>query len=150
MLYRLYVVCVLIGGALCVSACDEKLSSIAGPTPNLDPTFASIQRDIFEATDSSGRSSCVSCHTTTGRAPAGGLSLNHDVAYAQLVNARVNEKAGATRVIPNDSPNSYLLQKLEGSASIVGRRMPQNGPPYLTDGQILIIQRWIDTGAPNN
>ena len=150
MLYRLYVVCVLLGGALCVSACDENLSSLAGPTPNLDPTFTSIQRDIFEATDSSGRSACVSCHTSTGRAPSGGLNLNHDVAYAQLVNARVNEKAGATRVIPNDSPNSYLLQKLEGSASIVGRRMPQNGPPYLTDGQILIIQRWIDTGAPNN
>jgi len=150
MLYRLYVVCVLLGGALCLSACDENLSSLAGPTPNLDPTFASIQRDIFEATDSSGRSACVSCHTSTGRAPSGGLNLNHDVAYAQLVNARVNEKAGATRVIPSDPANSYLLDKLIGSAGIVGRRMPQNGPPYLTEGQILIIRRWIETGAPNN
>ena len=28
--------------ALAASGCDEKLSSIAGPTPNLTPTFASI------------------------------------------------------------------------------------------------------------
>ena len=59
MLHRLYVACVLVCGAACLSACDEKLSSLAGPTPNLEPTFASIQRDIFEATDSSGRSACV-------------------------------------------------------------------------------------------
>ena len=30
----------------------------------------------------------------------------------------------------------------------VGRRMPNNGPPYLTDGQILILRRWITVGAP--
>ena len=32
------------------ASCDEKLSTLAGPTPNLEPTFASIQHDIFEAT----------------------------------------------------------------------------------------------------
>ena len=150
MRHRLYLACVFVSGAACLSACDEPLSSIAGPTPTLEPTFTSIQRDIFEATDSSGRSACVSCHTSTGRAPSGGLDLNHDVAYGQLVNALVREKPGSTRVVPSDAANSYLLQKLNGAAGIVGRRMPQNGPPYLTDGQILIIQRWIDTGAPNN
>jgi hypothetical protein len=148
MVSRLYFACVLFCGAACVSACDEKLSSIAGPTPNLDPTFASIQRDIIEATDSSGRTSCVTCHTSTGRTPSGGLNLNHDVAYDQLVNVPVREKPGATRVIPGDVENSYLIQKLVGLTGIVGRRMPQNGPPYLTDGQILIIKRWIELGAP--
>jgi hypothetical protein len=29
-----------------------------------------------------------------------------------------------------------MIHKLEGRAGIVGRRMPFNGPPYLTDGQI--------------
>jgi len=52
------------------------------------------------------------------------------------------------RVIPGDAENSYLIHKLEGTADIVGRRMPNNGPPYLTDGQILIIKRWIAVGAP--
>jgi hypothetical protein len=28
--------------------------------------------------------------------------------------------------------------------------MPFTGPPYLTDGQILIIRRWIALGAPRN
>ena len=142
----------LLVGAACavLASCDEKLASVAGPTPNLEPTFASIQREIFESTDSAGRSACTSCHSNTGRAPSGGLNLNHDVAYEQLVGATSRAKPGAVRIIPGDPDNSYLIQKLEGAAGIVGRRMPQNGPPYLTDGQILIVRRWITIGAPRN
>lgn len=148
MLKRLLLTCLLMAGAAAWTACDEKLSSLAGPTPNLEPTFATIQRDIFESTDSAGRTSCVTCHTSTGRNPSGGLNLNHDVAFEQLINVPVRGKPGAIRVIPGDVENSYLIQKLMGSAGIVGRRMPNNGPPYLTDGQILIIRRWIALGAP--
>ena len=116
----------------------------------LEPTFASIQHDIFETTDSAGRQACTVCHTSTERNPAGGMNVNHDVAYDQLVNAPVRGRVGAIRVIPGDPDNSYLIQKLEGRADIVGRRMPFNGPPFLTDGQILIIRRWIAIGAPRN
>jgi hypothetical protein len=138
---------VLFGAA--AAACDENLSSITGPTPNLEPTFASIQSQIFEATDSSGRSACTSCHTNTGgRIPLGGLNLNHDVAYAQLVNAPARLPVGRIRVIPGDPENSYLIHKLEGRAGINGNKMPNNGPPYLTNGQILVIKRWIEIGAP--
>ena len=136
--------------AAALSGCDEQLSNIAGPTPTLDPTFASIQRDIFESTDAAGRTACTQCHSSTGRTPSGGLNLNHDVAYEQLVNAAVREKPGALRVIPGDPDNSYLVQKLAGTSGITGRRMPQNGPPYLTDGQISIIRRWIAIGAPRS
>jgi Planctomycete cytochrome C len=137
-------------GMACLASvgCDEKLASVAGPTPGLEPTFASIQTDIFQATDSSGRTPCTQCHSSTGRNPSGGLDLNPNVAFDQLVNAAVRGKPGAIRVIPGDPDNSYLVQKLEGAASIVGRRMPFNGPPYLTDGQIKIIRRWITIGAP--
>ena len=146
---RILGVSVLLIASSTWSACDEKLSSIAGPTADLAPTFASVQNLIFEATDSAGRNACTQCHTSNnGRAPSGGLNLNHEVAYDQLVGAPVRGKPGAIRVIPGDPDNSYLIQKLEGSASIVGRRMPNNGPPYLTDGQILIIRRWITVGAP--
>ena len=72
-----------------------------------------------------------------------------DVAYAQLVNIP-GRRPGSIRVIPGDPENSYLIQKVEGRAGIVGNRMPNNGPPYLTDGQIRIIKRWIEIGAPNN
>jgi hypothetical protein len=135
--------------ALTGVACDENLSSLVGPTPNLEPTFSTIQSEIFEKTDSAGRVACTNCHTSTGRNPSGGLNLNHAVAYAQLVNAPTRLPVGRIRVIPGDPANSYLINKLEG-LGISGNRMPNNGPPYLTDGQILVIKRWIEIGAPNN
>ena len=123
--------------AVCLfTACDENLSSIAGPTPELTPTFSSIQRDIFAAADSTGR-------------PAGGLNLAGDGAYDQLVNFVSVRKTGAVRVVPGNPDNSYLVQKIEGASGIVGVRMPLNGP-YLSDGQIRIIRRWIETGAARN
>ena len=51
--------------------------------------------------------------------------------------------------IPGDPENSYLIHKLEGRSTIAGVRMPLNGP-YLEAGQILVIRRWIEIGAPNN
>jgi hypothetical protein len=132
-------------------ACDEKLADLAGPSPNLQPTFASIQRDIFEAADASGRAACTNCHTDVGgRNPSGGLNLRHDLAYAALVNVASRNKAGAIRVIPGDADNSYIIDKLEGRSGIVGERMPRTGGPYLTEGQMTIIKRWIATGANND
>src|SRR4029453_10647840 len=109
-----------------------------------------VQSQIFESTDVAGRQACVNCHTNVGRAPAGGLNLVHGVAYDQIVNVVSPRKPGAIRVIPGDAENSYLVQKLEGRAGIVGVRMPQSGPPFLTDGQILILRSWIELGAPRN
>jgi hypothetical protein len=137
--------------AACLSSgCDQKLSSLAGPTPSLEPTFSSVQSQIFETTDVAGRQACVNCHTNIGKTPSGGLNLVHDVAYDQIVNVASRAKAGAIRVIPGDPDHSYLVHKLEGSSDIVGRRMPFSGPPFLTDGQILILRRWIALGAPRN
>src|SRR5262245_56129929 len=131
------------------TACDEPLKTIAGPTQDLQPTFASIQRDIFEAADSSGRRNCTACHSSIGRTPSGGLALDHDTAYDAIVNVASNRKAGATRIVPGNPDASYLVQKVEGASGIVGVRMPQGGP-YLSDGQILILRRWIQLGAPRN
>src|SRR5262245_8715354 len=147
---RLIRILALVCASAAWSACDEKLSSVAGPTPELEPTFSSIQHEIFESSDSSGRTPCVNCHTNVGRNPAGGLNLVHDLAYDQLVNFASPRLAGAVRVVPNNADASYLIQKLQGRAGIVGARMPQNGPPYLTDGQVSIISRWIAIGAPRN
>ena len=130
--------------------CDEKLSDVTGPTPNLEVRFSSIQEQIFENSDSSGRSACIQCHNNQGQLFAGRLNLTHAVAYDNLVNVAARNKAGATRVIPGDPENSYLIHKLEGRADIFGLRMPQNGPPYLTDGQISVIKRWIELGAAND
>ncbi len=136
--------------AVGAAACDEKLSTIAGPTKDLEPTFASIQSNIFELTDSAGRNACVSCHTNVGRTPAGGLNLLHDVAYDQLFNVTATQVSTLKRVNPGNPEASYIVHKIEGRAGIVGRRMPFNGPPFMTDGQILILRRWIELGAPRN
>jgi len=137
--------------ACTVSACDESLSSVAGPTPDLAPTFASIQSEIFEKTDSANRAACVNCHTNVNRpqGPAGGLVLLHDVAYDQIVNVASTQQPGLRRVQPGDPDVSYILHKVEGRGGITGRRMPFN-PPYLTAGQIRILRRWIEIGAPRD
>jgi hypothetical protein len=134
--------------ALAAAGCDEKLRDVAGPTPDLEPTFSSIQRDIFNSTDAAGRRSCTGCHG--GTAPAAGLSLADGSSYGLLVNVASRNKPGAIRVIPGDPDGSYLVQKLEGTPGIVGERMPRTGGPFLTPGQMLIIRRWIALGAPNN
>ncbi len=135
--------------AAAATACDEKLSTLTGPTPNLEPTFSSIQANIFENSDSSNRVACVNCHTNVGRVPAGNLILLHDVAYDQLVN-RASGQRNLMIVSPNNPEDSYLVHKLEGRPSILNLRMPRNSPAFLTDGQILVIKRWIETGAARN
>lgn len=131
--------------------CDEKLSDLTGPTPDLTPTFASIQRDIFNATDSSGRLACNSCHVPGGAANGTGLFLTDPAtAYGLLVGRPSRLKPGETLVIPGDPDNSYLVRKLEGGPDIAGLRMPRNTGPFLTEGQMLVIRRWIKDGAANN
>lgn len=137
--------------ALAGSACDEKLSDIAGPTPNLQPTLSSIQREIFSTADSAGRAACAQCHTNIGRNPVvPGFLLIEGQSFNSLVNRASVNKPGAVIVIPGDPDSSYLIQKLEGRSGIVGLRMPRNGPPFLTEGQVAIIRRWIQLGAKND
>lgn len=136
--------------ALAAVSCDESLSEVAGPTPNLEPTFSSIQREIFNTTDASGRLGCTQCHTDIGRTPAQNLTLTEGRAHGQLVGRASGQKPGATLVIPGDPDNSYLIHKLEGRPDIVGQRMPRTNGPFLTEGQISIIRRWIANGASND
>ena len=137
--------------ALAFAGCDEKLSSITGPTPDLSPSFSSIQRTIFSATDSSSRLACIGCHTDQGRTAAGpGLVLIDGRAYGALVGRPSVGKPGATLVIPGDPDNSYVVKKLEGHPDIAGQRMPRGNGPFLSEGQMLVIRRWIADGAPNN
>lgn len=134
--------------AIAMAACDEKLSDLTGPTPNLEPTFRSIQQNIFEAGDGSGRVPCTQCHNAVGSL-FNGLNLTNAVAYNNLVNRSSVQRPGSLRVAPGNPDDSYLIHKVEGRAGIVGGRMPFNGP-FLSDGQILVLKRWIELGAPND
>lgn len=144
MMLRTGIVIVFLG--LTAAGCDESLETLAGPTPDLTPTFSSIQREIFEATDASGRPACSSCHNPSGGAfRQVGLDMSTAGSYDSLVGVPARQK-GLLRVAPGDPENSYLLHKLEGRADIIAGRMPLRGP-YLSDGQIAIIRRWIELGA---
>jgi hypothetical protein len=142
-LYRALACGLLVAAAtVFAGACDEKLSDLTGPTPNLKPTFASIQSEILSQ-------KCVGCHNGTGQRLPGVMNLKEGSAYASLVGVPSIERPGLMRVAPGDPENSYIYQKLEGSQGIGGQRMPLNGTP-LTEGQLRVIERWIDLGAPNN
>jgi len=147
---RLALAALGLAAALAGAACDEKLSDVAGPTPNLVPTFSSIQQEIFNTTDSSGRLACINCHTDAGRTPAAGLVLLEGRSYQALVGQPSRLKAGAVFVVPGDSNASYMIHKLEGASDIAGSRMPRGTGPFLTSGQMQIIRRWIDLGAKND
>jgi hypothetical protein len=129
-----------------LASCDEKLSDVTGPSPNLVPTFDSINQEIFQTTDAAGRTGCVTCHT--GRIPNINLNFGPGAdAYALLVNVPSRQRPDLMLVAPGDPENSYLVHKLEGRTGIVGLRMPRNGPPFLTDGQLRVLKRWIEEGA---
>lgn len=83
-----------------------------------------------------------------GRTPAGGLVLIEGRSHSAIVGVPSRARAGAVLVVPGDAANSYLLNKLSG-VDITGQRMPRGGP-FLSDGQIRIIRRWIELGADNN
>lgn len=102
-------------------------------------TFSSIQANVFTP-------QCSTCHS--GASAPHGLRLDAANSYALLVGVPSEEQAGILRVKPNDPNNSYLVQKIEGRAS-VGERMPA-GLPALPQATIDAIRSWIANGALND
>ena len=105
----------------------------AGP---LAPNFDSIQTNVFEPL-------CEFCHSGAN-APVG-LRLDAANSYALLVGVASGEQPNILRVAPGAPNNSYLIQKLEGTAA-VGQRMPA-GLPALPQADINIVRQWIADGA---
>ena len=125
--------------AIATGACGSTPTS---PTPPA-PTLSQIQSQIFDP-------SCVACHTDVGRTPAAGMNLKSGAAFAALVNLASPRLPGAIFVVPGNPNGSYLLPKLEGTAGIVGARMPPDPAMYLSDAQVQMIRDWIRAGALNN
>jgi len=59
------------------------------------------------------------------------------------------EQPALKRVAARDAANSYVVQKLEGAATITGSRMPLGGP-FLDQATIDQVKAWINAGAQNN
>jgi hypothetical protein len=108
----------------------------AGGGNTLQANFTSIQDNVFTPI-------CTACHTGAG-APQG-LRLDSANSYALLVGVASQEAPAFQRVAAGDPNNSYLIKKLEGTAS-VGGRMPLGGTP-LAQADINVIRQWITDGA---
>lgn len=76
------------------------------------------------------------------------MDLSAGQAFANIVGVNSGQVPTLLRVNPGDADNSYLVQKIEGTAT-VGERMPRGGPP-LSSELIQNIREWIDAGAENN
>jgi hypothetical protein len=106
---------------------------VVGP---LAPNFDSIQANVFDQY-------CEHCHSGAN-APAN-LRLDAANSYVSLVGVASFEQPSLLRVAPGNASNSYLIQKLEGTAG-VGERMPA-GLPALPQDDINVIRQWIGDGA---
>lgn len=108
------------------------------PPGALGPNFSEIQANIFVP-----NCATTGCHLGAG-APQG-LRLDDANSYGMLVGVASAEESSLLRVAPGDPGNSYLIHKLEGSASM-GARMPLNAPA-LEQASINVIRQWITDGA---
>lgn len=113
------------------------ISEGGGGSGTLQPTFESIQANVFTPM-------CTGCHA--GAAAPAGLRLDAASSYALLVGVASAEVPSLQRVDAGSPDDSYLVRKLEGSAT-VGARMPLGGP-YLDAATIAVIRQWIAAGAP--
>jgi mono/diheme cytochrome c family protein len=81
---------------------------------------------------------CAGCHTAQGRMGPAPEGYRLD-GYAATIAA-----TDRARVVPGRPEASELLRRVRGQAR---PRMPFDGPPYLDDADIALIERWIADGA---
>ena len=104
-------------------------------------TFSAIQNDIFNV-------SCALSGCHTGGSPTGGMNLSSGQAYLNIVGIASSEVPGLQRITPGNANDSYMVQKLEGTAA-VGAQMPFGAAP-LSNAKIQNLRDWIDAGAMDN
>jgi hypothetical protein len=114
------------------------VSTFTITTPSSGTTFADVQA-VFDANN------CTNAGCHSGGTPSAGLNLEAGNSFANLVNVASSQVPALDLVEPNDPANSYLIQKLEGTAA-VGFQMPLIGGP-LPKSTIDDIREWISNGA---
>jgi hypothetical protein len=113
----------------------------ASSTPPAAPTLTQLKSSAFSV--------CGGCHTGGGTSLPASMDLTPSHIYASIVNVASVEQPALKRVKPGDPNNSYVVQKLEGAATIAGSRMPLGGP-FLDQATIDQVRAWITAGAANN
>ena len=124
----------------CSAGNGEGLDENGQPNPIAPPAasdFQEIQDTVFTPI-------CTQCHI--GANAPQGLRLDAANSYAMLVNVASAEVSTLLRVNPGNPDQSYLVQKIQGTAA-VGGRMPL-GQAALPQDRIDLIREWITSGAP--
>src|SRR5262245_20381577 len=125
--------------AACTAGNGEGLDANGQPIPIVPPgnsDFQEIQDTVFTPI-------CTQCHV--GANAPQGLRLDAANSYAMLVNTASNEVPTLLRVDPGNPDQSYIVQKISGTAA-VGGRMPLGQAPLPQD-RIDLIRQWIAAGA---
>lgn len=84
---------------------------------------------------------CVKCHVEGGLQGRPPEQLKLD-SHSNVIESR--ERA---RVVPGSPDASELVRRIRGQAF---PRMPFDGPPYLTEQEIALIEAWVTQGAPDD
>ena len=103
----------------------------------LGPTLTQIQAIIFTPT-------CATSTCHSGATPDAGLDLTDGNSFANLVNVPSTQNINFDLVEPGQPDNSYLIDKLEDTAS-AGNVMPPTG--MLPQADIDFVRQWISDGA---
>ncbi len=110
-------------------------------------TLTQLQTQIFTPI-------CSGCHSGVGTALPGVQNLTAGHTFASIVSVASIEQPTLLRIKPNDTVNSYLVQKIVGAAGITGSRMPlgcgTTANPCLDDATIALVKTWVNQGALNN
>jgi Ethylbenzene dehydrogenase len=111
--------------------------------------YSTISSNIFVP-----RCATTACHSGGPPPPSGvPVSLDSGVGWSQLVSVP-SVQAPLDLIEPGHPEKSYLVNKLRGTQSSVGGLADRMPPPTagepLTEEEILSIEAWISSGAPND
>ena len=118
--------------------------------PALQPTFASINRDMLQVGCGVKQNNC---HASTSEGVGSGPSFAGDP-YGVLVGAPAANRLGSARglilVKPGDPASSFLVTKLrlkDPADPLYGSGQPASAPGSICSSSVDVIAQWIAQGA---
>lgn len=99
-------------------------------------TYARVRDEVFVPSCGFG-----GCHGTG----TGGLTLTEDTTPSALINVQASGMPDRFYVVPGEPDNSYIVQKMEGTAGIAGSIMPTTG--IVEPERVTMVRNWILAGA---
>lgn len=126
-----------------VLGADIRLDSGSAPEDQTNVASSSTDGNIVTYLDVAPifAQRCAKCHSNAGLmgpAPEGLKLTSYEDTLAS------NERV---RVIPGNPEGSELLRRVRGLST---PRMPLDGPPFLSNDEINLIEQWIEGGATDS